>query len=254
MSKRAITAAVTTGRLERLRIGVYATPGCCAAMRDVGRHGGSPACVTAAVHLGIWILADDGRPHVWLRDGDRSAHGRGCRCVAHWDRGDASRVPDTARVLRQLLACFGVEAFFVALESALRQRLVDDAGLAWLHGTTNDEVREALRLARDDADSGLESLFRWRLRSLDIGIRTQVEVPGVGRVDVLVGDRLLVELDGRVNHDGASLRHKDLRRDAYAAEWGYVTLRFDYAMVMHDWALVEAAVRGAIAAGLHLRH
>ena len=34
---------------------------------------------------------------------------------------------------------------------------------------------------------------------------------------------------------GCRHRHKDLRRDANAAAWGYVTLRFDYAMVVHDW-------------------
>lgn len=38
------------------------------------------------------------------------------------------------------------------------------------------------------------------------------------------------------------LRHKDLVRDANAALWGHVTLRFDYAMIVHDWDLVERAI------------
>ncbi|MBN9170991.1 MAG: DUF559 domain-containing protein, partial [Microbacterium sp.] len=71
---------------------------------------------------------------------------------------------------------------------------------------------------------------------------TQVVIPTRSRVDFLIGDRLLVEVDGRQNHDGPSMRHKDLVRDAAAATWGYVTLRFDYAMVVHDWELVEAAI------------
>ncbi len=66
-------------------------------------------------------------------------------------------------------------------------------------------------------------------------------------MDALIGDRVIVEVDGRENHDGASLRHKDLVRDANAAMWGYVTLRFDYVMVLHDWDLVERAILAALA-------
>jgi hypothetical protein len=66
-------------------------------------------------------------------------------------------------------------------------------------------------------------------------VQTQRTVVGVGRVDLLVGDRLLIEADGVDNHDGPSHRHKDLVRDANAAAWGLVTLRFDYALIVHDW-------------------
>ncbi len=42
-------------------------------------------------------------------------------------------------------------------------------------------------------------------------------------------------------------------RDAQAAAWGFVTLRFDYAMVVHDWPTVEAAILGHVSRGLHRR-
>lgn len=48
------------------------------------------------------------------------------------------------------------------------------------------------------------------------------------------------------NHHGEAKRHNDLTRDANAASCGYVTLRFDYALVVHDWELVESAVLGAL--------
>lgn len=38
------------------------------------------------------------------------------------------------------------------------------------------------------------------------------------------------------------MRHKDLVRDANAAAWHHPTLRFDYAMIIHDWDLVERAI------------
>lgn len=67
-------------------------------------------------------------------------------------------------------------------------------------------------------------------------------IAGVGRVDFMLAGRIILEVDGRENHDGPSKRHKDLVRDAAAAAAGYETLRFDYALVIHSWPLVEAAI------------
>jgi very-short-patch-repair endonuclease len=79
-----------------------------------------------------------------------------------------------------------------------------------------------------------------------------VTIVGVGTVDLLIGERLIVEADGRGNHDGTSRRHKDLVRDASAAMWGYITLRFDYAMIVHDWDAVERAIIAHVEAGSHV--
>ncbi|GAA4779371.1 hypothetical protein GCM10023351_25500 [Microbacterium gilvum] len=76
-------------------------------------------------------------------------------------------------------------------------------------------------------------------------MRSQVVIDGVGRVDFVLGSGIILEVDGRGNHDGAVMRHKDLVRDANAAARGYITLRFDYALVLYDWPLVEAAILGA---------
>lgn len=249
LSRREIAAAVDSGRLSRIRIGMYASPGACASARAIAAHGGSMACVTAARHHGLWILDDDHEPHVWLKTGQRAHHDASCGCIEHWDRDArpaASGALPLRQVLRQILGCRGPEHFFVALESALRQRRLTRDDLRWLRRHTNARGREALSLARTDADSGLESLLRWRLRKHDLRVRTQVSVFGVGVVDALIGDRLIVELDGRANHLGEAKRHKDLTRDANAALWGYVTLRFDYALVVHDWELVESAILGAL--------
>ncbi|KQZ22261.1 hypothetical protein ASD43_16195 [Microbacterium sp. Root553] len=59
--------------------------------------------------------------------------------------------------------CRGDEAFFVALESALRPRLVEAAGRARIRSRLPLKARWLIDLARADADSGLESLLRLRL-------------------------------------------------------------------------------------------
>jgi very-short-patch-repair endonuclease len=245
--------AAAAGDLSRLRRGVYAASGACAPARTAAVHGGAIACLTAARHFGIWTLSTDERVHVWLRGGGHAYSHAGCRCVEHWDDGTAGRVfglPPVTQVLRQILGCFGVEEFFVAVESALRKGLLSRSGLDWLRRHTNRLAREALALVRRDADSGLESLLRWRLRRYRLRVSTQVSIPSTGRVDLLIGERLIVEADGHENHDGQTLRHKDLVRDAHAAMWGYRTLRFDYAMIVHDWDLVERAILSSLGRGV----
>ena len=254
LSRAQLNEQVSAGVLERRRRGVYTTGAACDAARVVAEHGGRLACVSAARHLGLWVLTEDPRTHLWLCDGQRTYHPRDCGCVEHWDDGPAGLPGTTAavpRLLLQIAHCHGTEEFFVVLESALRLGLLDDDGRRWLRARVNSAGREALALARNDADSGLESLLRWRLRHLDLQVRTQRRIAGVGTVDALIGERLILETDGVVNHDSASHRHKDLVRDANASAWGFITLRFDYAMVVHDWPLVEAAIRGALATLVH---
>lgn len=74
-----------------------------------------------------------------------------------------------------------------------------------------------------------------------------MQIVATGRVDLLIEGWLIVETDGKENHDGPSHRHDDLMRDANAALWGHGTLRFDYAMVITDWELVEGAIAAALA-------
>ena len=81
---------------------------------------------------------------------------------------------------------------------------------------------------------------------LGLRLECQVAITGVGRVDFVVDGRLILEADGRENHDGESMRHKDLVRDAAASRLGYETLRFDYAQIVHDWPTVQAAVLAAL--------
>jgi very-short-patch-repair endonuclease len=212
--------------------------------------------VTAARHAGLWVLSDDTAVHVWLGGHGHAYVHEACACVEHWDdapAADASDGVSVPRILEQIRRCFGIEEFFVAFESALRQGLITAAGVGWLGARGDRELREAISFARRDADSGLESLLRWRLRPYGLRIRSQVPIVGVGTVDLLIGERLIVEADGRENHDGESRRHKDLVRDASAAMWGYITLRFDYAMIVHDWDAVERAILAHVHRGHHLR-
>ncbi|WP_256335370.1 endonuclease domain-containing protein [Microbacterium sp. 77mftsu3.1] len=254
LSPAAIAAAVRAGTITRMRRGTYAARGACVPVREAARHGGVLGCLSAARHRGLWTLEAGTDLHVWMRaDGHRLPHD-GCRCLDHWDaapsagRLAAASVP---RILRQIWLCRGVEEFFVAVESALHLGMLTPAGRAWLRRTCGDGARVALDFAGSDSESGLESLLRWRLRGTGVSLRAQVDVAGVGRVDFLLGDRVILEADRAEHHASERARHRDLLRDANAAAWGYVTLRFDYAMIVHDWDTVRAAVDGLLASGIH---
>ena len=87
-------------------------------------------------------------------------------------------------------------------------------------------ARWLIDFARDDADSGLESLLRLRLHLLGIRLDCQVTIPTVGRVDFVLEGSVILKTDGKENHDE--------------------TLRFDYAQVVHNSPMVEAAILAAL--------
>lgn len=252
VSRAELSRAVRAGEVVRPRQGVYALANTAEEWLHAASHGGTIGCATAAAAHGLWVLELPSTPHVWM--GTVGTPRTGCDdCVRHWDEGRV-RVGEPAPVanaLRQMAACCGEEAFFAALESALRHSLLSPGGLAWLRRHLPVAMRWLVGFARADADSGLESLIRLRLHRIGISVRTQVLVPAVGEVDLVIGERLIIEADGRENHEREKERAKDLRRDAVAASAGYTTLRFTYALVIGDWPLVEAAIRGAVARGAH---
>lgn len=246
-SRRALSRAVARGDIERIRDGVFGAGPIDPHVRDATAHGGALTCASVLQLWRIWVLAPTHVPHVWV-GAHRHAHRHdGCRCVAHHSRGRPPLGSASLEVaLVHFLRCAGDEAFFAAYESALRLRLLSVAARTRIREAIPASARWLVDLARSDADSGLESLLRLRLHLLGIRLDRQVAIEGVGRVDFVLAGLLILEVDGRGNHDGAGKRHKDLVRDAAASARGFETLRFDYAQVVHDWGTVQSAILAAL--------
>ena len=245
-----LTRAVRAGEILRPRQGVYASVDTAPALLHAAEHGGTLGCCAAGALHGLWILRAPDQHHIWL--GAKGTARSTCKtCRIHWDAGRVSVgiLPPVATVLLQIANCADEDTFFAALESALRHSRLAPGDLAWLWRHLPIRMRWLVGFARADADSGLESLVRLRLHRIGITVRTQVLIPGVGEVDFVIGSRLIVEADGRENHEGDDKRHKDLLRDAVAATLGYETLRFDYDLILHDWPVVEAAILAALTRG-----
>ncbi|MEV7693938.1 DUF559 domain-containing protein [Microbacterium sp. NPDC089189] len=241
-SRSELARAARDGIVARLRPGIYAV-GVHPSVRDAAAHGGMVACASALRMHGVWVLEDPATLHVWLGPDGRAHPHEGCRCVGHRDAGrTAFGVVRLVHALVQAASCLGAEVFFVAFESAWRQGMLTRADRVEVRSRLTARHRRLVDIARADADSGLESLLRLRMTRLGLRLESQVGIAGVGVVDFLIEGRLVIEVDGRLNHEGASLRHKDLVRDAEAAARGFETLRFDYALIVHDWPRVERAV------------
>lgn len=250
---RSIRRAVATGDVIRVRSGLYASPDLPWATREALRHGGVLACVSVARRHGLWVLPLDEIVHVSLPPNGHSRGHDDCTCVQHWNALPFSSTEvSLVDALLQIRGCLGEDAFFATLESALHDGTLDRSGRNELRARITESARWLVDLARTDAESGLESLLRLRLYRLGLRLLTQVEVPGVGRVDFVLGDRLILEVDGRSGHDDPAGRHRDRMRDAVAAAHGFQTLRFDYALVVHDWPLVEQAILEATCRRAHI--
>lgn len=248
-SPHELRRALAARRVVRPQRGWIALPSADPELVFAARHHVVLTCVSQASRLGLWVLDDD-RSHVAGAQTARKSTAPNCRI--HWRTPLVPRAPGRLtdpieNVLAQVAACQPHDAALAIWDSALNKKLIDIHALESL--PLRGAARQLLEHCSPFADSGIETLFRTRLRWLGIPLRTQVWVHG-RRVDVLIGDRLVVQIDGK-QHAGAQ-REQDRRHDAALLQRGYYVIRIGYAQIMHDWSSVQEAVLGAVARGLHL--
>lgn len=251
-SRSQIRRAVRAGRLTRLRHGWYAFPGANPEVVRAVRSGGVLGCVSALAFHGAWDLHET-RLHV-----HRSEFGRGKRGKVGWCRpvGDrcspAAGVDDVVNALRSASCCVSDEDFVVLLDSAIHHKLISRTAAAACLAGISERVDRLVALS-DRAESGTESATRLRLRSRNIVLRPQVVIPGIGRVDFLVGRRLVIEVDSVAHHLSRENYHRDRTRDQKLAGLGYLVIRLTWEQVSSGWAEVEERILTIIRHWLHLR-
>lgn len=175
--------------------------------------------------------------------------------VSHWRGGNwrAGFTPADAieTVVQDLADCLPTEDVVCALDSALNLRLIGLPRLRELLATTRrgGHIAEALD---GRADSGLESLVRLRLARAGVNATPQHVIDGIGRIDLLIGDRLLIECDGRIHHDDDSGRAKDRARDIALIARGYLVIRLDVRQILDEWPATLAVIRALMARREHV--
>lgn len=79
-------------------------------------------------------------------------------------------------------------------------------------------------------------------------LRQQAWIAG-HRVDLLIGDRLVLQIDG--GHHVGTQREQDIAHDAALMLLGYHVIRVGYGQVIERWHEVQDVIARAIAQGLH---
>lgn len=251
---RRLAAALARGEVLRPRRGVYCLPAVSERVQHAAAHGGALACGAALAEAGVWIR-DEPPICVLLLNQAHATHHAVCadRPIFH-RRPSAPRlgVDAPANALLSYLRCApDDDARLCAIESTRALGLVTDGELADLEASSPAQRRALIQWSRSDAGSGLETIVRRRLSLVGIECRSQVRIPGVGAVDLLVGDCLVIELDGREHHSDPRAHHRDRVRDARTAQLGGTTLRFSTRQVLGDPDDVVRTVQAAMGRGAH---
>lgn len=250
VSRYVVSNAVACGMLLRPRRGWVAIPDADPHLLAAARAGVVLTCVTRAERLGLWVLAGDG-PHVAVAPTASRLKLQNEKVTVHWAAPVQPRPQGTLEdgILNTLILvanCQAHEAALAVWESALRKGMVSRQELARL--PLGSAARRLLEAATPFADSGLESIFRTRLRWLRLPIRSQIWIEG-HHVDLLIGDRLVVQIDG--GHHVGLQRAEDVAHDAALMLLGYHVIRVTYVQVVERWPEVQDLVMRAIAQGLH---
>jgi very-short-patch-repair endonuclease len=254
--ERHLTEGVASGQIIRIRNGWYALPD--ASHIDVAavRAGGRVTGVSLVRALGGWTV-DDGILHVAVLPNASRLQVVSSTIRRHWARSldvpdlDSSR--DTVSNSIAILArTESIADAVVAIDSALNLGLLGAS--EWrrvMQGLS--QGRTALsRYVDGRSQSGLESRCRMSIRGRGVRLQTQVHIGGVGTVDILIGERLVVELDGYRFHSDQHAFENDRRRDLELARRGYRVLRLSYRQVMNSWDSSEDVILRLVRAGEHL--
>jgi very-short-patch-repair endonuclease len=154
--------------------------------------------------------------------------------------------------LRCAAHCCTAEEFIAVLDNVVHLGLGGGDDLADLLVREPAHIRGLLRRCAR-AESGIESLTRVRLVALGYRVRSQVVVPGVGRIDLLVGECLALEVDGRESHATPTGHNSDRRRDRRLLALGYTPMRLTWESVMLNWDEVVQEITAALRLGVHRR-
>jgi very-short-patch-repair endonuclease len=237
--KRLVDKGVTDGRLrasvrsgELVRKGsVYAFPDAASDVVVAAELGGRLTCSSAASRLGLDTLNPPEKAHVAVaRNNSRTHAGAILHRTGH---GPGWLVP-VPEALVHALGCLPLVDALVVVDSGLRKKCVGISDLRKrIIGPDSVRRRGLLDLADAKAGSVIETVARLAIRSAGLSVQSQVYIPDVGKVDLLIDGWLVIEIDGYAHHSDRDQFRNDRRRANLLAEKGFVLLRFSYEDVVH---------------------
>lgn len=194
---------------------------------EAARHGGRLDCVSLLRARGVFVQHRSG---LHIQQESHASRRPSCPNDAryHWRSSSArceSAVTDIVEALAQAVRCQPPRSAVATLDSAWHLGLVDERDISDVFARLPLRYRVLRGLLDARSESGTESLVRLLLRTTGCNIELQVRIEGVGRVDMVVDDWLIVECDSEEFHGDWRAHKRDRRRDLAAVERGFVPVR-----------------------------
>ena len=252
ITRRKYEAALATGdliRIDRSRVALRGTPD---TLIDAGRVGATLTCLSALAHHGTDTLPTR---LLHIRRSEYCKRTRplpeGMCCCDLPEPPDDEIVDTLETALKATLRNHGDEHILVALDSILRRGIRGRGQLRDWASTVSGRALRLIALTDGRSDSPLETVLRLRLHNARIQCTPQVEIPGIGRVDLLVGRSLIIEADGKGFHDTPEQFEKDHLRDQNALLLGYTTIRVTWPQIRDDWPRLYDLIRSLVRSRHH---
>lgn len=248
--KRMLRAALASGAWARVRRGWIACAPDAEAVAAV-RAGGAVSCLSAMAHLGAW-QPRRAHGHVRRADGQRDRRAlpaKGCRPYGENPPVRAA-VDDLETSFRCALRCADPEQLIAVADSIVHRQLATLEELRGWAATAPQRVRALLELVEPSSESGTESMVRVRLRSLGLRVSVQQWI-GRRRVDLMIGDRLIIECDSVAHHADRDAFQRDRRSDRMHLALGYLVVRLTWEQIHDEWPEVERDILAIVRRGDH---
>jgi len=254
ISSAELRRALRQGAATRVRTGIVASANCAPEIRDAAHVGGRLAGASAARYLGLWHP-----PHTRLV----IEVPRGTHCSTRTAGAVILRGPSGPRrvgcspasdIVVHVLRTEPLPVAIAIIDSALARGAVVPTDLQRVSESLSRSRRSQLALVDGRSESGTESVVRVALALAGIIAVPQVRIPltRASRVDLVVGDRLVIECDSRAFHTDPDAVLRDRERDLQLIRLGFLVVRVPYAAAMFDLGGVVSAIQRMTDAGLHL--
>ncbi|WP_426324228.1 endonuclease domain-containing protein [Microbacterium sp. E-13] len=250
LSRHRIACLVADGRLVRARNGRYLRAETHPRLLEASRLGGRLDCVSLLAEIGVFVR--NRHPlHLQFTPATTRLPERPQHVVAHWRKTECERAAlavDLVSALVQACRCQPARDAVATLDSAWHSGLVREAEIAEIFRRLPRRYRMLRGLLDPRCESGAETLMRLLFRALGCHVEVQVELPGVGRVDLIIDGWLVVECDSKAHHEDWKSQLRDRRRDIAAAGLGYTTIRPVAEDIYHRPDEIVAAMKAILAA------
>ena len=242
VSDLALRAALAGGRVFRPHRGTYTLPGTPKAIVAAASLRGQVSCLSACEYWGLAMVKPPDAPHVLVPtdrhpqpDRLRRLRVVGVHRDEPWQPGRLIQPVDQA--IDHAGWCTTPLEQLVIINSALNKGKVDPAGIPFLSKGGERRLEWLRANVNRLADSVTESVALAVLTAGGLNPRSQVVREHGSPVDIVIGERHVIELDSWEFHGGREAFRRDRWKDRQVIAAGGLPARYIYEDVMDNlWA------------------